>query len=135
MAVSVCCLRDYSTPKGERTQSVNMARRGKRQSVCSSAFAIGEIPDAMSESLAAPLESRSRTESGPRGKPAVLAQRGKLALGIANLEHLFGVVLPVGGKTQDAVRAQSLRQPVREARLDSPAPGMPLLGPGSRDAD
>src|SRR6185312_11603472 len=86
----------------------------------------GQVPDAVTETLAALLEPGRRTlggpwDEGPLGR--LVAQQGT---GAQHLEHVLGIGLPVGGEPQDARGPQACGQQLHERALHQSALVMAL---------
>ncbi|CAN0619038.1 protein of unknown function [Burkholderia multivorans] len=92
-----------------------------------------EIPDAVAEPQAAPLELRDRPVIGARriAVGGVLERR----IGAEHLQHLLRVVLPVRRAVQVRAGLQARREQRDERRLDQPALVMARLVPRIGEED
>src|ERR1700733_14935519 len=87
----------------------------------------------MSQARTPPLESRRRPKLRARYVGAVRAQGAEALACAGHSQHLLGVLLPIGGQPQDAVRPQFVREQRDEAVIDQAALVVALLVPGIRE--
>ena len=87
----------------------------------------------MTEPVAAPLEARHRAAVRPRHVATVGRLVAQQRAGRGDLQHVFGVRLPVGRHPQHAARAQPVRDQCDELGLHDATLVVALLGPRVRE--
>jgi hypothetical protein len=93
---------------------------------------IGQIPDTVPQTRAAPFEARRRAKRRPFDVRAVRAQRPQARCGVAHGQHLLGIVVPIGGEPQHPADDQLGGQQRGKFAVDQAALAVPFLVPGIR---
>src|SRR5690606_16879920 len=82
---------------------------------------VEQVPDPVAEPLAAGFEMCLRPPPGPRHVPARPGAVAQPVRSVEHVPHVFGIVPPIGGKVQAAVRRKLAYQQRDERRLHQSA--------------